>query len=891
MKKIIALLLALMFCIVPLVSCGGNDTETGTETTAETGEYDVKSAAAFLKNMYKQYLTEPETSRDFTVVSQVMNGGVPYNVTWTTNTEDVKVIPDEANKQVKIDVDENASEAINYELTATVADPAGVTEKVVFKLVVPANDGPVASVISTPAADTAYKFYLFQAKSNKVLYIDSGVSGRYLSMTEDFSQAIDVFAEVVDGGYKFFTTIDGAKKYIGVYSNDEGKTSVGYLDSTDCVYSYNSETFAWETAFGEDKVYLGTYNTYDTVSASFTSYIKADNTRVEQFPLELVTEAVKAPAAPETPETPEQPEDPNLIIGGTANADVVSAPNADTAYKLYFYQSKAGKVLYINGGTDQDRYLTTTTDFSKALDVTAEAANGGFKFSVKIDGAKKYIDLFLNADNKPALRYADSTNCAFKYNKETFAWEATAGEETYYLGTYGTFETVSASKTSYINKDNTRKEQFPLELVTKTVTVTPPTGSDTPEQPENPQPPVSGETTPEVDNGTYRLYIDQASIKKILYLDGGVKDDRYLTMTEDYSKAIPAKFEAVKGGYKISVTINGAKKYIDLSVVKGSDGKDKASLKYAASTNCVFNENKATKAWETTVGGTAYYLGTYKTYDTVSASLTSYITAENTGKTQFPLIKTTKKITPYPAEQPSTPPVEPQPGASTGTVVSAPAANKAYKFYLKQAKEGKVLYIDGGLDAEKGRYLTMTEDYSKALDVYAESVNGGYKFFVKINGAKKYIDLYHNEEGKSSLRYADSTKAVFKYNATTFAWETTVDEKTYYIGTYNNFVTVSASDPKYISADNTRVSQFPLELTTEKITDIPTPPAETEPPTQTPTGSGDYVINKGNNKVHTHDCPNAEKMSEKNRIDFEGTIDELKKQYPEAVAAGCCKPF
>ena len=233
MKKLLALLLALVFCVAPLVSCGDDATETGTgtgtETTAdaETGAYDVKSAAAFLKNMYKQYLTAPETTKDFTLVSQVMNDGVAYTVTWTTDNEAIKDIADEANKQVTIDVDEKTPEVINYKLTATVADPAGATEKIEFALSFPA-------CAFAPEEGTAYKFYLTQAIAGKVLYVDGGISGgRYLTMTDDFTKALDFFVEASGNGYKFFTTIDGAKKYVDIFTNAEGKTAVGYADSSD----------------------------------------------------------------------------------------------------------------------------------------------------------------------------------------------------------------------------------------------------------------------------------------------------------------------------------------------------------------------------------------------------------------------------------------------------------------------------------------------------------------------------------------------------------------------------------------------------------------------------------------------------------------------------------
>ena len=418
MKKLLALLLALVFCVAPLVSCGDDATETGTgtgtETTAdaETGAYDVKSAAAFLKNMYKQYLTAPETTKDFTLVSQVMNDGVAYTVTWTTDNEAIKVIADEANKQVTIDVDEKTPEVINYKLTATVADPAGATEKIEFALSVPA-------CAFAPEEGTAYKFYLTQAIAGKVLYVDGGISGgRYLTMTDDFTKALDFYVEASGNGYKFFTTIDGAKKYVDIFTNDEGKTAVGYADSSDCVYTYNSATFAWEAEVDGVAYYLGTYSNYETVSASKTSYITVENTRVSQFPMEFTTEKVEYDA-PETPDEPDdpKPEDPNVIIGGTANADVVAAPKAGTAYKFYFYQSKVGKALYIDGGTNQDRYLTMTDDYSKATKyltgkTTLAPLFGGFGTSISAYG----VDFSINFTYQVGGKQLDGTYQTFMYS-------------------------------------------------------------------------------------------------------------------------------------------------------------------------------------------------------------------------------------------------------------------------------------------------------------------------------------------------------------------------------------------------------------------------------------------------------------------------------------------
>ena len=141
MKKLLSLLIVLILCLTCFVACGGKkeeaskNTDTGSKPTQVV--YDVDEAAAYLKTMYKKYLKETETAADFTLVSQVMKSGVVYTVEWSVDNEDIKVIADEANKQVKIDVDEKTKVDISYKLTATIKDPNGKTATLTFDLVVP----------------------------------------------------------------------------------------------------------------------------------------------------------------------------------------------------------------------------------------------------------------------------------------------------------------------------------------------------------------------------------------------------------------------------------------------------------------------------------------------------------------------------------------------------------------------------------------------------------------------------------------------------------------------------------------------------------------------------------------------------------------------------------
>ena len=165
-----------------------------------------------------------------------------------------------------------------------------------------------------------------------------------------------------------------------------------------------------------------------------------------------------------------------------------------------------------------------------------------------------------------------------------------------------------------------------------------------------------------------------------------------------------------------------------------------------------------------------------------------------------------------PVEEPPVeePPVEPTVPSYTLEAATEPAAETAYKFGLYQTKAGKQLFVDGTIASD--RYLGMTEDPPAAGDVYAEAVEGGYKFYILVDGAKSYITVYNNDAGKLSVKYDPAGTSVFAYNAECNNWVTKMEEQDYYLGTYNTFETISASKVSYITAENTGVDQFPANL-------------------------------------------------------------------------------
>ena len=136
MKKLLALLLVATLLCSMFASCGSKKSEDGAATTAppSTVTYDLDGAAAYVESLYKEDLVV--TAVDYKVVSQVMIGGVTYQIDWSVDTDKVTV-GTPANGEVVVDVNEKSPEEVSYKLTATIKAGDGSTKTVTFKLSVP----------------------------------------------------------------------------------------------------------------------------------------------------------------------------------------------------------------------------------------------------------------------------------------------------------------------------------------------------------------------------------------------------------------------------------------------------------------------------------------------------------------------------------------------------------------------------------------------------------------------------------------------------------------------------------------------------------------------------------------------------------------------------------
>ena len=528
----------------------------------------------------------PDRITDNTVIELPLAGSTYSEVTYTWTSDNACAVVDGGKLTVTLP---EADATVTVTLTAKCGKE---TKTQTFTMLVnsASTDLYVPVAVDTPEAETAYKFALYQTELGKDLYFAGYMSGNYLATTDKADKAADVYLEAVEGGYRIYFKEADAKKYIDVYEYSAGKVGVTITDKPTCVFTHNAEIGMWVANVAGGDYYLGTYKTYDTISASKTSYINAENNGVSQFPCDMAT---LAPAA---------------------YAPVpVDAPEAETAYKFALYQGELGQDLYF-AGYMSGNYLATTEKADKATDVYLEAVEGGFRMYFKEGEAKKYIDIYEYQAGKVGVTITDKPTCVFTRNADLGIWVANVAGADYYLGTYKTYNTISASKTSYINAENKGVSQFPCDMFELALERVAPIAAETP-----------------AADTAYKFALYQGELDKDLYF-AGYMSGNYLATTDKLSKATDVYLEAVEGGFRIYFMDGETKQYIDVYEYQAG----KVGVTITDKPTCVFTHNAELGNWVANVAGTDYYLGTYKTYDTISASKTSYINAENNGVSQFP---------------------------------------------------------------------------------------------------------------------------------------------------------------------------------------------------------------------------------------------------------------
>ena len=224
MKKFISIFVLAFICLFGLVACTTGNDEKKPEEEPQMST-TLANAKAYLKQMYEKAATT--TSSDFTRPAK----GDGYTVTWTVDTDKVKVILSEDSNHVTIDVDEESPEEVKYTLKATIKTTDGEQTELTWEHVVPkfavatwetyfaakAGDpivveGVVTALIGKNNGNSYNCLYL-QDKDNKGAYYVYGAaadptaadSGIKLGMTVRVSGEKDIYSgthEIKNGVFK-----------------------------------------------------------------------------------------------------------------------------------------------------------------------------------------------------------------------------------------------------------------------------------------------------------------------------------------------------------------------------------------------------------------------------------------------------------------------------------------------------------------------------------------------------------------------------------------------------------------------------------------------------------------------------------------------------------------
>ncbi len=288
MKKLITGVLATLACVACLTGCNllepmGGGTLGPTESSTTTNDTaNLESAKNFIKAKYDK---EIEDGREnYEVVNSITLNDVKYAITWTTDTDDVKV---EVDGDVSyIVVNKLLTANLNYTLTATLKAADGSSAQATFKRIVFAAPLVPQPLAGNPTANAAYKFHVYQAGRGEDLYLNGKMAqSYYLGTTENMDEAVDIVTEPTDTENQFYlsTTTAIGKQYINIIetvdSKNENKkhTNSFWEDEATSKWYYSAEYGTMVTDFQGSTYYLGATKTYYTVQPIKTSSTSSTN--------------------------------------------------------------------------------------------------------------------------------------------------------------------------------------------------------------------------------------------------------------------------------------------------------------------------------------------------------------------------------------------------------------------------------------------------------------------------------------------------------------------------------------------------------------------------------------------------------------------------------------
>ena len=120
---------------------------------------------------------------------------------------------------------------------------------------------------------------MYQANRGETLYFTGAMSGYYLATSTNPADAVKMYSEAVEGGYRMYFYDGDTKTYVDIVYRDATKANVILTTTPTGIFVWNEEAGTWTVTVADNgkTFYLGTYNSFATFSTSNISYITGDN--------------------------------------------------------------------------------------------------------------------------------------------------------------------------------------------------------------------------------------------------------------------------------------------------------------------------------------------------------------------------------------------------------------------------------------------------------------------------------------------------------------------------------------------------------------------------------------------------------------------------------------
>ena len=117
----------------------------------------------------------------------------------------------------------------------------------------------------------------------------------------------------------------------------------------------------------------------------------------------------------------------------------------DYAYKFEVVQGNTGQTLYLTGNYKNTYYGESTTDLAAAADIYVVAVEGGYNLKlVQTNGTVLYINVVASGTHRN-IKFEAAASSVWNYNEELQTFTTLVEGTEYYVGTYGTYDTISPS--------------------------------------------------------------------------------------------------------------------------------------------------------------------------------------------------------------------------------------------------------------------------------------------------------------------------------------------------------------------------------------------------------------------------------------------------------------